>query len=163
MSQHPEDEGISRRHFLGRFVGGAIVAATVAVAAPVIGYFLNPVYSKKKQQTTISLVTTSQVPVGTPLFVTYHETQQDGWVTGPVEHAAWVVTTNGKDFVVFNPHCTHLGCLYAWNPGLHEFQCPCHGSVFNIDGKVIGGPAPRPLEKMPFKIENGTIMLIKSA
>lgn len=39
--------------------------------------------------------------------------------------------------------CTHLGCIVAdtdWG-----FQCPCHGSQFNSDGKVIGGPAPRPL------------------
>lgn len=163
MSQNQEKEGISRRKFFGWFVGGAIVAAGAAVAAPVIGYFLNPIYSKKGQQVTISLVPTSQVPVGSPLFVTYQQTQQDGWVNSSTEHAAWVVTTNGKDFVVFNPHCTHLGCLYAWNPGLQEFQCPCHGSLFNIEGKVIGGPAPRPLETMPFKIENGIIMLVKSA
>lgn len=39
--------------------------------------------------------------------------------------------------------CTHLGCIVAatdWG-----FQCPCHGSRFNSDGKVIAGPAPRPL------------------
>jgi len=47
--------------------------------------------------------------------------------------------------------CTHLGCAYkpftAPNevfPEVHA-QCPCHGSVFSRDGKVIGGPAPRPL------------------
>jgi menaquinol-cytochrome c reductase iron-sulfur subunit len=157
-----QDSFVSRRQFLGRFLIGSIAAVSAAVAAPLIGYFLTPTFGKKRQQVTIPLVTTSDVPVGTPTFVTYQQTVQDGWVTGPVEMAAWVVTTNGKDFTVFNPNCTHLGCLYAWNPGLQRFHCPCHGSVFDIDGNVIGGPAPRPLDKMPFKIENGTIELIQS-
>jgi cytochrome b6-f complex iron-sulfur subunit len=39
--------------------------------------------------------------------------------------------------------CTHLGCLVAITEA--GFQCPCHGSVFTRDGKVIAGPAPRNL------------------
>lgn len=164
MSEHKEKEkeGISRRQFFGWFVGGAVAVAGVAVATPVVGYILNPVFGKKRQQVSIPLVSTSQVPVGTPTFVTYKEDEQDGWISGQVEHAAWVVTTDGKDYAVFDPACTHLGCLYAWNPGQHEFQCPCHGSAFGIDGKVLSGPAPRPLDRMPFKIQNGIITLIKT-
>ncbi len=110
----------------------------------------------------VPLVAVASVPVGTPTFVTYQETVEDGWVTTQEQMAAWVVTKNGSDFVVFNPNCTHLGCLYAWNPGLQRFQCPCHGSIFDIDGAVIGGPAPRPLDRMPFEINNGQIELIKT-
>jgi len=40
--------------------------------------------------------------------------------------------------------CTHLGCLVA--PTEWGFQCPCHGSKYTLEGKVIAGPAPRPLE-----------------
>jgi len=39
--------------------------------------------------------------------------------------------------------CTHLGCIVAESS--EGFKCPCHGSRFSPDGKVIGGPAPRPL------------------
>ena len=47
--------------------------------------------------------------------------------------------------------CTHLGCIVfktEWG-----FQCPCHGSKYNESGKVIGGPAPRPLSW--FEISQG--------
>lgn len=39
--------------------------------------------------------------------------------------------------------CTHLGCIVSETPD--GFGCPCHGSKFNHDGKVVGGPAPRAL------------------
>jgi cytochrome b6-f complex iron-sulfur subunit len=42
--------------------------------------------------------------------------------------------------------CTHLGCLTRPNPNEDGFFCPCHGSRFSLDGKVLDGPAPRPLE-----------------
>jgi menaquinol-cytochrome c reductase iron-sulfur subunit len=160
MSKSTEPTEVTRRKFLGIFVGAAAGAVAVAMAVPLIRYFLSPVFAKAPAKTTIAIASTSEIPVGTPQFYTYQETVQDGWVTAPETMGVWVVTTDGKNFVLFNPHCTHLGCLYAWNPGLHEFQCPCHGSVFDINGKVLAGPAPRPLDRMPFTIVNGTIELI---
>jgi menaquinol-cytochrome c reductase iron-sulfur subunit len=41
--------------------------------------------------------------------------------------------------------CSHLGCTVQWKPDQTEFACPCHGSRYQADGTVIGGPAPRPL------------------
>jgi len=48
---------------------------------------------------------------------------------------------NMADFAL-NAVCTHLGCVVPWNKNENKFMCPCHGSQYNKEGKVIRGPAP---------------------
>jgi menaquinol-cytochrome c reductase iron-sulfur subunit len=61
--------------------------------------------------------------------------------------------------VAYGPQCTHLGCAYHWEEAKSQFVCPCHTTLFSIDGKVISGPAPRPLDRFSTKIE-GTKVLV---
>ena len=51
-----------------------------------------------------------------------------------------------KGFSVASAVCTHRGCTVAYFQSDERFHCPCHGSVFNADGTVEHGPAPRPIE-----------------
>ena len=48
----------------------------------------------------------------------------------------------------FNAHCTHLGCPLEYNTAEHSFDCACHGSRFAMDGRVLEGPAVKPLEEI---------------
>jgi glycine/D-amino acid oxidase-like deaminating enzyme/nitrite reductase/ring-hydroxylating ferredoxin subunit len=47
-----------------------------------------------------------------------------------------------------DPGCTHMGCLVAFNAAEKSWDCPCHGSRFSTDGKVINGPAVKGLEPL---------------
>jgi Rieske Fe-S protein len=42
--------------------------------------------------------------------------------------------------------CTHMGCIVHWNPAETTWDCPCHGSRFSVEGKVLEGPAVDDLE-----------------
>jgi cytochrome b6-f complex iron-sulfur subunit len=55
--------------------------------------------------------------------------------------------------------CTHLGCLYKWEPSNFRFECPCHGSMFSHDGHYILGPAPRSLDEFVIEVvQNGQVV-----
>ncbi len=56
-----------------------------------------------------------------------------------------VVIRTDKGFVAMSAVCTHLGCLVEFDSVKRGIHCPCHAATFDLDGKVLGGPAPRPL------------------
>ena len=59
--------------------------------------------------------------------------------------------------VAFSAICTHLGCTVA--PQGKQLDCPCHGSVYDaFTGKVINGPAPRPLPSIPVTVQGGQVV-----
>lgn len=53
------------------------------------------------------------------------------------------IVREGNKVAAISTTCTHLGCIIA--PSATGFQCPCHGSRFDVDGNVTGGPAPKAL------------------
>lgn len=53
------------------------------------------------------------------------------------------IVRDGSRIAAISTTCTHLGCIVA--PSATGFQCPCHGSQFDVDGNVTGGPAPKSL------------------
>ncbi|MGH7260210.1 MAG: ubiquinol-cytochrome c reductase iron-sulfur subunit [Nitrospiraceae bacterium] len=78
-----------------------------------------------------------------------------------------LVWTNKKDvpYVVFSGKCPHLGCGYKWRKvpklGKEIFLCPCHLSIYEPSGKVMDGPAPRPLDPLPIRVDAaGNIQII---
>jgi cytochrome b6-f complex iron-sulfur subunit len=69
--------------------------------------------------------------------------------TAPVSEPAgrfWVSNAN-EGLVVLYAVCTHLGCLPKWVDVNHRFECPCHGSKFQLNGTYIEGPAPRSMDR----------------
>ncbi len=55
--------------------------------------------------------------------------------------------------------CTHLGCTVPWREEEGEFHCPCHSSLFDRTGIVLGGPAPRPLTLFPASLKDGKLVV----
>jgi cytochrome b6-f complex iron-sulfur subunit len=55
--------------------------------------------------------------------------------------------------------CPHLGCRVPWCDSSQWFECPCHGSKYNRVGEKTGGPAPRGMDRFPFDVVNGRIVI----
>ena len=70
----------------------------------------------------------------------------------------WVNKSNSP-YIGYSGKCPHLGCGYKWRRTKNfpdgVFLCPCHLSIYDEAGKVIDGPAPRPLDVLPMQIDAG--------
>ena len=72
-----------------------------------------------------------------------HKSGDRTLVQGLKGDATYLVTNDsGIENYGINAVCTHLGCVVPWNAAENKFMCPCHGSQYNFQGKVVRGPAP---------------------
>lgn len=62
-------------------------------------------------------------------------------------------------YLVITSDCTHWGCTVGYNAGVNEWQCPCHGSRFAVDGKVLEGPAEDPLKSAIATVEGDALLI----
>lgn len=122
----------SRRRFLGILVGflGTIFAG--GVIYPVLSYLVPP--SRKKGGEIIK-VPKAELPLG-------------GMKRFHVRGGPAIVINSKGGYAAFSLVCSHLGCLVKWEGDKNEFVCPCHGAIFNAEGKVVSGPPPKGLERL---------------
>jgi cytochrome b6-f complex iron-sulfur subunit len=70
-----------------------------------------------------------------------------------------IINTKDKGFIAFSKVCTHLGCLVKYDKEKLLFICPCHAGIFDLEGNVISGPPPKPLQKFAVKVEGDNLVI----
>ncbi len=154
-----EEKETTRRSFYIRSIYAAWGAITAAVAIPAGVYLFFPPNARKDADW-IDASDLSSIPPGVPTEVSFQHKRVDGWKVTSEKATAWIVRPNEDENVIaFAPQCTHLGCAYHWEAQDKAFVCPCHNSEFSAEGKVLGGPAPRPLDRYQVKVEDGRIKI----
>jgi menaquinol-cytochrome c reductase iron-sulfur subunit len=146
----------TRRGFLQWGTGILTFLCGLAVGIPLVGSFVGPAFRTMKSNW-IKVSEVGTLPSGLPISLKAADIQVDAYVRESAIRHLWAIKTSDTEVTVFSPICPHLGCHYNWNPASGHFECPCHGSVYAPDGTVLGGPAPRRLDTLPSKIENGEL------
>jgi menaquinol-cytochrome c reductase iron-sulfur subunit len=150
--------GRSRRGFFQAGILGLGAAIAAALGLPALAYLLIPPKSEPRDSW-IEVGELNKFAAGAPLEVAFRRNRTDAWKVVSEKDTAWVVKHADGGVTAFGPQCTHLGCAYHWDDGRQQFLCPCHSSLFRMDGSVISGPAPRPLDRYETKVENGRLMV----
>jgi Rieske Fe-S protein len=153
----------TRRAFLGWWIASILTATVAAVAAPLGLYVFPPgTANRTKQKIRVSLATPVaalaegaasrfDAPTGMA-FVMADGGEQNA--AGDPTFGGFLTRDQGK-LRAFAITCPHLGCSYAFDDGKKHFVCPCHGSEFALDGRVIHGPATSPLSHLTWDVGPG--------
>lgn len=131
---HSEKESsnfLSRRYFLEAIGGGAIALTTVGSIVLTVEFLSPNVLREPPFEFTAG-----------PL----DEFPPDS-VTTNKEQKVFIIRAKEGYLYTLSTICTHLGCITNWKSDEGIITCPCHGSKFDREGKVIEGPAPRPLPR----------------
>lgn len=150
--------GISRRRFYIGAVYGMWTAIMAAMGVPALVYLFFPPKARKNQEW-VEIGDVTKLAPNSPVEMVFRRNRVDGWKVLNEKGTAWVVKQPDNSVVAFGPQCTHLGCAYHWDDTKGDFLCPCHTSLFSIEGKVLAGPAPRPLDRYDIKVEGSKLLL----
>jgi menaquinol-cytochrome c reductase iron-sulfur subunit len=150
-------EATRRGLVIGAIYGiwGVIAAA---LSMPALVYLFVPPKPRKAEEW-IEVGDISKLAPNLPVEMVFRRNRVDGWKITSEKSTAWVVKSADNRVTAFGPQCTHLGCAYRWEEGKNSFLCPCHTSLFSLDGKVLSGPAPRPLDRYQTKLEGNKLLL----
>ncbi len=151
---------ISRRDFvmLATVAVGSIIG--VAIGLPGIDFLIDPALKARKTDAWIPLGKLAGFEIGKPALVTFTRSKANGWEKTVNSYGVFVIRKSDTQVLVLSNKCTHLGCRVNWKEDRKQFVCPCHDAQFSLDGKVLGGPPPRPLDSYSgnqIKIENETL------
>jgi Rieske Fe-S protein len=148
-----EGETVTRRRFM---TGTANVAGAVAAGAftlPALGFALGPIFKTNPHHwenagAVGDFSDNNYVPVVITLTPGIGEA---GKTTVYVRKYNAEIDTDRYDqstpYIAISTRCAHLGCPVRWVDAAERFICPCHGGVYDLLGRRVGGPPVRPLDR----------------
>lgn len=136
----------TRRQFLNRVLGGAAAIIAVYIIYPVIR-FLSPPSVALGEQTKVFVTDTEAMKPNTAKYFKF------------LDAPAVLVRLPDGNYTSLSAKCTHLGCTVQFRADGDYFHCACHGSEFNINGKVLKGPAVLPLPRYVVSVSGDKIFV----
>jgi Rieske Fe-S protein len=142
-----------RRSVLVRLVlGGCAVIA--AALAGLVGLAASPRNDRAARRWR-PVMSMFDLPPNAPQSAVITERQADGWYQTRRQSVVFI-DREGDGYRAISATCSHLGCKVKWDGATTQFLCPCHGGVYDREGRVVFGPPPAPLRRLPVRVNEQT-------
>ena len=163
-----EGETVTRR---GLMTGGAMAVggiATAAFALPALGFALGPQFEDSTPDTWQDVGAedefnkTFYVPKVINIVASIGDAGKSTVYMRRLDPGKDSKSKSDKGkapqpYVAISTRCAHLGCPVRYIQASQRFVCPCHGGVYDFEGKVVGGPPVRPLDRFYTRVRNGRV------
>ena len=151
-------ESINRRSFLGVLLGFGAAVVGAALSIPLLRFALHPLLTTTTRTDWSDVGKLEEFESLTaPVKKLITVEQRDGWRKIISEKAIYVLPAKDGVMRILSPVCPHLGCSIPWVEAKQQFICPCHTAIFAVDGALISGPSPRPMDDLESKVEEGVL------
>lgn len=151
-----DSASLERRSFLGALIGLIMSSITTALGLIIGRYTLAPALSATNPSEWTSVALLEEIPEGVAVKRRVVTSQDAGWGRFDAERLVWVLK-KGESVTVFSAVCPHLGCTIK--EAANGFMCPCHGSEWSAAGEKLGGPAPRAMDTINHRLEDGLLKI----
>jgi cytochrome b6-f complex iron-sulfur subunit len=125
--------GPTRRRLVELFLGGGLFASLISFVYPVLRYMVPPPVADLGGDEVIAAKVGDLAPNGGKIF-------RFGSRPG------LLLRIGEGEYRAFSATCTHLSCTVQYRTDLHEIWCACHNGMYDLNGRNVSGPPPRPLE-----------------
>lgn len=139
---------MKRRNFINYFLGGSLAGTIIAFLYPIISFIL------PTKQTEAVIKKISAAKLGELAPNTY-KIFKFGTTPGIL------INTSDGELKAFSGICTHLTCTVIYESDTGTLLCPCHNGRFDLNGNVVSGPPPKPLESYNVEISGEDIVVSK--
>jgi Rieske Fe-S protein len=152
------EEKETRRSFLTAALGAcagcaALTPALAAILSPLDGGIV------KLGEGLLDLGPLDGFERGVPRKVAIRAARTDAYLKESERALGSVLVIREGDAIsIFAAQCPHAGCDVGMN-AKGQLACPCHESAFGLDGSVMGGPAPRSLDKLETEVKDGRVLV----
>jgi len=145
--QTPASEKLTRKRFVDWLLGTSAGGFVAAVFYPVVRYVIPPEVPESAVSSVTLAFTADDVPSNTGRIFKFG--------TRP----GLLVKTPGGELRAFSARCTHLDCTVQYREDLNHIWCACHNGHFDLSGRNIAGPPPRPLDQFDVNVRGSQIVV----
>jgi Rieske Fe-S protein len=139
----------SGRRLVNLFLGTSLGALLVSVFYPIVKYLIPP---RLSEPTTFSVT----VPwKGSELKA------NSGRIFRFGSRPGLLIKTPAGELRAFSAICTHLDCTVQYREDKQDIYCACHNGVYDLNGKNVSGPPPRPLDPLKLNVRGEQIVVMK--
>ena len=139
----------TRRSFLDYLLGGAAMATLGAIVYPIFR-FMSPPQVIESTENSVVAAKLNEMPINSGKIFKFGN------------KPGILVRTATGEFKAFSAVCTHLECIVQYRSETKQIWCACHNGQYNLSGKNIGGPPPRPLEEFKVNTRGDDVVVSKA-
>jgi Rieske Fe-S protein len=152
--ENPDRSGIERarsgRRWVNLLLGSGVLASIASFLYPAIRYIIP---SEVAESTSRSVVAAKVSELK----------RNSGKIFKFGSKPALLVHTTDDEWKAFSAVCTHLNCTVQYRDDHHDIWCACHNGVYDLAGRNVGGPPPRPLDALQVNVQGEDVIVTRSS